>query len=72
MENAVEGERAKGAKKPATPKKLEVAGLISLTRFITTTQDRGRSMNAYWAVVKATFPGFADPPLALKPQIKTL
>jgi hypothetical protein len=27
---------------------------------------------AYWAVVKETIPGFAEPPLALKPQIKTL
>ena len=31
-----------------------------------------RLRSAYWAVVKETLAGFAEPPLALKPQIKTL
>jgi hypothetical protein len=63
---------AKAQKKPATPKNLEVAGLIFLSRFTTTTQNRCGPMNGYWAVVKEAVAGFADPPLALKPQTKTL
>jgi hypothetical protein len=63
---------ATAQKKPATPKKLEVAGLIFLSRFTATTQNRCGPMTAYWAVVKEANAGFADPPLALKPQTKTL
>src|ERR1700751_3255451 len=43
-------------KKPATPKKLEVAGFIFLTRFVTTTQSRllsGREGDVSW-VCRAT------------------
>jgi hypothetical protein len=62
----------KEEKKPATPKKIEVAGLIFLLGLLQRFRTVAEPLTPYWAVVNATFPGLADPPLALKPQMKTL